>query len=544
MFYIYLKKLANKLIMWEKLNNSSLLFSKNFYLSDESNFYMKTGFINKLYFYYCQKGYYNIISTQIVNLLISNFMILFIMFLVNCVDIIGILRLDSNEHLGEYIHLNQFFRMNYFMWSLFIVFLIFTGVRILNLIDDMISYRNIRLYYKTTLKIRDCDLEYLEWNNIIETLNDVNNTNLNVFYINSIINSKENYLISLFDNKIIDVFHINSLIGWNLIYCILYSIFDSNYKVDSDIFSDRVKFINRISDRMKAISIINFIFMPFILLFMFFYYIFNYGEKFYNDPNLIVSRVFTTKTKWRFRNYNELNHEFDNRIECANKHAKTYASLFSSKLLETFTRLIVFIASSFFIILLILSIINDSILVNLYISNNKTVLWFLGILAPIIALGKNIVNKKNIGQQPTDVMKKISEYVDIDKEYIEDANLSEIKKKFFTMYEYKLYTLFKDIFYTIISPFELWTLSYEAHNIMDFIIQNTETHDELLFICKQANFDNLTEMITDYNEHNIPEKHKKKLESLKYFKKNYYDWYTKYEKENRFMNASVKINII
>ena len=40
----------------------------------------------------------------------------------------------------------------------------------------MYSYRNIRLYYKTTLKIRDCDLEYLEWNNIIETLNNVNNT--------------------------------------------------------------------------------------------------------------------------------------------------------------------------------------------------------------------------------------------------------------------------------------------------------------------------------------------------------------------------------
>ena len=92
-----------------------------------------------------------------------------------------------------------------------------------------------------------------------ETINYNTNTSLNVFYINSIINSKENYLISLFDNKIIDVFHINSLIGWNIIYCILYSIFDSNYKVDSDIFSDRIKFVKRISDRMKAISIINFI---------------------------------------------------------------------------------------------------------------------------------------------------------------------------------------------------------------------------------------------------------------------------------------------
>ena len=527
--------------MWEKLNNSSLLFSKNFYMSNESNFYMKTSFINKLYFYYCEKGYYNIISTQIVNLLISNFMILFIMFLVNCVDIMGILLLNDNEHFGSYVYWSNFFKMNYFMWSLFIVFLIFTCVRIINLLDDIVSYKNINLYYKTTLKIRDCDLDYLEWNDIIQTINDVNNTSLNVFYINSIINSKENYLISLFDNKIIEVFHINSLIGWNLIYCILYSIFDSNYKVDADIFNNRIKFTKRISYRMKSISIINFIFMPFILLFIFFYYIFNYGEKFYNDPNLIVSRVFTAKTKWKFRNYNELNHEFDKRIECANKHAKTYASLFSSKLLETFTRLIVFIASSFFIVLLILSIINDSILVNLYITNNKTVLWFLGVLAPIIALGKNIVSR-NSQDQPNDIMRKISNYVSINEEYIENANLSYIKKKFFNIYEYKIYTLLKDIFYTIISPFELWTLSYEAHNIMDFIIQNTETHEELMFICKQANFDNLSEFIGINNENDI--KHKKKLDSLKYFKKNYEKWYTKYEKENTYMNTSVRINVI
>ena len=173
--------------------------------------------------------------------------------------------------------------------------------------------------------------------------------------------------------------------------------------------------------------------MPFILLFMLFYYIFNYGEKFYNDPNLVVSRVFTNKTKWKFRNYNELNHEFDKRIECANKHAKKYAGLFSSKLLETFTRLIVFIASSFFIVLLVLSIINDSILVNLYIANNKTVLWFLGILAPIIALGKNIVSK-NIQDQPKDVMQNISEHVSIDSEYIEKANFTHIKNKYHAKY--------------------------------------------------------------------------------------------------------------
>ena len=67
---------------------------------------MKTSFTNKLYFYYCQKGYHNIISTQIVNLLISS-MILFIMFW-SIVLIYGILLLSDNEKLGSYVHWNQF----------------------------------------------------------------------------------------------------------------------------------------------------------------------------------------------------------------------------------------------------------------------------------------------------------------------------------------------------------------------------------------------------------------------------------------------------
>ena len=43
--------------MWEKLSNSSLLFSKNYYKAD-SNFYSNTPSIHRLYNYYMYKGDY------------------------------------------------------------------------------------------------------------------------------------------------------------------------------------------------------------------------------------------------------------------------------------------------------------------------------------------------------------------------------------------------------------------------------------------------------------------------------------------------------
>ena len=64
--------------MWENISNSSILFSKNFYKQKESNLYKNTAFINKLYNYFYNQGYFNILSKQIINILISTFLLSYI----------------------------------------------------------------------------------------------------------------------------------------------------------------------------------------------------------------------------------------------------------------------------------------------------------------------------------------------------------------------------------------------------------------------------------------------------------------------------------
>jgi autophagy-related protein 9 len=513
--------------MWDNISNSSILFSKDFYKQKNENFYLNSIFINKVYYYYYNKGYLNIIINQIINICISIFIIFSMIFLINCVDYKGIITLTENRYISEFIDFRNFFNNNLFIILSLIIFFLIIINKIINVIDDSIVYKHIKKYYDKQLHITDDDLHFLKWNDIVNNIK--HSMNNNIYYINNVITCKENYLIALFDNEIIQLEHLTSLMEWNLIYCILFNIFDSNFKLKENIFNDKHNIVKSINFTMKIISIINFIFMPFILTFLLLYNIFNYGEIYYNNPSLILSRSFTKKSKWKLRYYNELEHEFNNRIDKAAVHCNNYTKLFNNSITDIVFRLIIFICSSIFIILAILSLINDKILINLLLTPNQSVIWFLGILVSIIAL---LRKKNNNLEKPENHINLIIQYINLDESIINNPNLVKSKKKISEIFEYKYITLLKDIFYIIISPFQLWKLSYDIDNIVDFIINNTEKHDDLLYICKLSNFDNMY----------IP-KDNKTNKSFNIFIQNYPEYNEYLKKEMYGINNTINIKI-
>ena len=165
-----------------------------------------------------------------------------------------------------------------------------------------------------------------------------------------------------------------------------------------------------------------------------------YGEIYYNNPSLILSRTFTKKSKWKLRYYNELEHEFNNRIEKASLHCNNYTKLFSNNITDIIFRFIIFICSSFFIILVILSLINDKILLNLLLTPNQSVLWFIGIMASLIAI---LRKKNNKLEKPEEHIKMICKYIDLDKSIVTNPNLVDSNKKLCSIFEYKYINLLK-----------------------------------------------------------------------------------------------------
>ena len=156
--------------MWEKISESSILFNKDFY--NNNNFYKKNIFIKKKYFYYINKGYYNIIFSQVINLILSNFIILFIIFLFNVIDYKKIMKVSDYTYFSDILLWDNFFNLNYFMWIMIVIFLFYTIIKILNLIDSVIKYYYIKKYFNENLDICDKILEYTKWENIIEKISE------------------------------------------------------------------------------------------------------------------------------------------------------------------------------------------------------------------------------------------------------------------------------------------------------------------------------------------------------------------------------------
>ena len=116
--------------------------------------------------------------------------------------------------------------------------------------------------------------------------------------------------------------------------------------------------------------------MPFILVFILFYNIFNYGEQFYKRPS-VNNRDFTENAQWKYRYYNELIHDYNERLDKIKPLCDKYTDMFKNDYIAFISNIIIFMLSSFFVILVFLSLVNDKILIFVTVFNNKS---FFGLL--------------------------------------------------------------------------------------------------------------------------------------------------------------------
>ena len=501
---------------------TSKRFTSNFLLDSSKNlntFYIESEFINKLYYYYVHNGYRNIITTQIVNILINLFTVMFVIFIYNCIDYGKVLSIKEDTSLSQVIHLNRFLDLSIFLWIQLVIFFIIIICKILSIVDDLVSFKATREFYNKTLKILDSDLNNCTWEIILKKLRKYyNNNDIDAYFISNKIMTKDNYMIGMINKDIINIKRLTTLFEWNLMYCIVIYIFDENYKVKKNLTSDRNIHIDKIKTRLRSVSLVNFLLMPFIIIFLIFYNLFEYCEKFYNSPKLINSREFTLEAKIKFRYYNEIHHHFLERMEKSKEAANEYMNQFHSKITENIAKLIIFLLSAIFTILILLSILNENVLLHLQITPNKTVLWYIGILATIITISKNLINKKTVFY-PKDKMielRKLIKY--LPEEYETSNNFNKIKKEFSHYFQFKLIILVNEIFYTLFVPFKLFELSYDVEKIVIFLQENTLRHNKIGRTIKLSLFDNILGLDNFRGDD-------KTVQSFHNFKEIYNEWY-------------------
>ena len=420
-----------------------------------------------MYHYYENNGYYNIISKQIVFILNNTFILVYSLFLFRCVDWHRLLTLENKTHLNEIIDMSHLFSLSLYNWTLVIAFIFFIVCKLIELFRDIIKYRYVKYFYNIVLNITDQELVTLKWAHIIDKFKTLyGNDDINVFYINNKITIKDNYFITIFDKNILKIGYLTPLMEWNIFYCFVGPMFDADFRYKNEFLFINDKFIKAVKDKTRTVAVANFIFMPLLLPFLILRNLFKYGEKFYNKPELLSSRHWSHNAKWKFRNYNELYHEFHDKLITSMKVANDYSNQFPIRILGTFAEFIVFILSSFFIILVFATIINDGVLLHLYIVNKKNVIWFLGIFATIIAILRTII-KDRIIYYPNEKLKELKRILNT----IDETNIKDKKHPdyFFNMYQFHIASLVKDVIHTLMVPFRLYELSFEIDKTMNYL---------------------------------------------------------------------------
>ena len=118
-------------------------------------------------------------------------------------------------------------------------------------------------------------------------------------------------------------------------------------------------------------------------------------------------------------------------------------------------------------------------------------------------------------------------------EIIKNSYKNEVYKKVSYGFNYKAYLFVRDFLSIIVTPFVLWDLSFKSDKIMKFILENTNTHNKLLFICSNSDFE--SENLFFKNESNPGDENKNEL-SYNRFQINY--------PSGQNIDNSVRINVI
>jgi autophagy-related protein 9 len=462
--------------------------------------------LKNIYMYYYKKGYVPIIIDKCSYLLINYFLIFFIFFLSNCIDYDGLINLNKEDSITNYIDISKIFPKNGYFVICFIILLFYTLCISINTYNQIKTTIQIKNFYKTKLNIESKELEYLNWNDIVKKITNIyKDPNLNIYTISIKILKKENIISSLYKKKLEYLPNVSKLLEWNFIYCIIDPFFNNEYKIESII--DREKLYKKIKIRCYMVLVITIISLPFTLYIIIIYLIVKNGEEFYNNPENSMIKYWNIKGYWKLRYYNELNHNYDLRnkeIKDINIEINKYHNEKNIKIKEILIRFINFVLSSVFVTLLILSILNENILTQCYIFKNKTIFWFLGILGAILAINRKLINiNYDINNNYKDeLFLKLKKKIPIiNPKYFKIKNRSKIIKIINNLYFSKLYYILMEIIYLGISPYYLYKWINHIDVYIGFILNELEEHYILGNIPSKSVFTNIHNLNKDVHSY-------------------------------------------
>ncbi|KAI9641342.1 autophagy protein atg9 [Ciborinia camelliae] len=482
-------------------------------------------FIRDVYAYFEGAGIWCIVLAKVIDLLTLIFVAIFTTFLTQCVDYKKIQR-GHADALKEALvpqctkKISGFSNVAIWLLSLFVLY------RGYQLLTDLPRLMKMRDFYTYLLEIQECDMQTVSWQDVVARVMALRDANpitvekispynrkwvlgtqskerLDAHDIANRLMRKENYLIALFNKEILDLTLplpflqgrqlFSRTLQWNLEWCILDFVFNDYGQVRQLVLKDshRRELSNGLRDRFLFAGLMNVICAPVIVIYVVIVYFFRYFNQYHKNPAALGSRSYTPLAEWKFREFNELHHLFNKRINMSYPFASRYLDQFPKVKMAHMAKFITFVAGAVVSVLVIATVWDPDVFLGFDITPERSVLFYLGVFGPLWAITNGMIPDDNLVFDPEYALRNVVEYTHYMPNHWQGRlHSDEVKGEFSTLYQLKLVIFFEEVFSIIITPFLLWfSLPKCADQIIDFFREFTVHVDGVGYVCSFAVFD-------------------------------------------------------
>jgi autophagy-related protein 9 len=390
---------------------------------------------------------------------------------------------------------------------------------------DIRRLRHMHDFYHYLLDISDPEIQTISWQQVVSRLMNLRDSNpstaaaisarhrrfmgsqskqrMDAHDIANRLMRKENYLIALFNKDILDLTLpvpflrnrqlFSRTLEWNLNLCILDYVFNEQGQVRPLFLRDthRRALSEGLRRRFIFAGVMNIFVAPFIVVYFMMHYFFRYFNEYQKNPSQIGSRQYTPLAEWKFREFNELWHLFQRRINMSYPFASRYVDQFPKDKTVQISSFVAFIAGALASVLALASLLDPELFLGFEITQDRTVLFYLGLFGSVWAIARGLVPEETDVFDPEFALLEVTNFTHYrPNHWAGRLHSDEVRQEFAMLYQMKIVIFLEEILSMIFTPFVLWfSLPKCSDRLIDFFREFTVHVDGLGYVCSFAVFD-------------------------------------------------------
>jgi autophagy-related protein 9 len=478
-------------------------------------------YLQEVYMYFLDHGFWSIILRRALNLLTLSFIIGFSYFLGACIDYSS---LRGSTQMSEILIPRCASKMgtvaNVLLWC--ITFLWIT--KVFQYIIEIKRLWNMHEFYHHLLDISDGEIQTISWQEIVSRLMALRDANPNIATKKSSKNRQfaitqnkerldahdianrlmrqENYMIAMINKDILDLtlpipfFRNRQLFSraleWNIQQCVMDYVFNSRGQVRQLFLKDthRKALSEGLRRRFIFAGTANLLIAPFLITYFLVQYFFENFTEFQKNPAEIGSRQYNPLAEWKFREFNELWHLFQKRINMSYPFAARYVNQFPKAKTVQAARFVAFVSGALASVLALASVIDPELFLGFEVTKDRTVLFYLSVFGTIWAVARGMLPDDNHVYDPEIALTEVIEFTHYKPSHWEGRlHSNEVRSEFAQLYQMKIVITLEEVLSMIFTPFVLWySLPKCSDRIIDFFREFTVHVDGIGYVCSFAEF--------------------------------------------------------